>query len=238
MLAFRGYPARATSKHSSQHFSKQTYHLPGVSEHSQLINTSDDELIKDRLWRKTQCWVRRSRKGRNRADHKSADVANVALHFAKLQFFFFQSQVQAVCTRSGILEVQLATVRERNRRLWHMKTKYKKTQKRRRKQSFSLVPLVSHWWKKKLEVTSVFMLREKNPMNKSARICNHTFPSCLIEQSKVPTTSFLTESHIRSTLPKKASENSSVLGTTGLKSPNPALPSDPFLKSALNPDKQ
>lgn len=153
-------------------------------------------------------------------------------------FFFFQSQLQAVCTRSGILEVQLATVRERNKRLWHMKTKHKKKRERRRKQSFSLVPLVLHWWKKKFEVTSVFMLREKNPMNKSARICNHTFPSCLIEQSKVPATSFPTESRIQSILPKKASEDSSVLGTTGLKSPNPALPSDSFLNSVLNPDKQ
>lgn len=82
------------------------------------------------------------------------------------------------------------------------------------------------------------MLREKNSMNKSARICNHTFPSCLIEQSKVPATSFPTESRIQSILPKKASEDSSVLGTTGLKSPNPALPSDPFRNSVLNPDKQ
>lgn len=65
--------------------------LPGVSEHSQLINTTDNDLIKDRLWRKSQYWVRKSRKGRNSADHKSADTGSVVLHFAKPWFFFFQS---------------------------------------------------------------------------------------------------------------------------------------------------
>lgn len=75
--------------------------LPGVSEHSQLINTTDDDdLIKDRLWRKSQRWIRKSQKGKNGADHKSADLGSVVLHFAKPPFFIFQSKLLAVFTRS------------------------------------------------------------------------------------------------------------------------------------------
>lgn len=116
-----------------------------------------------------------------------------------------------------------------------MKTKYqKKTRERRRKQSFRFLPLDLRWLKK-LEVTSVFKLREKKTNHEQISMdLQSYFSSSLTEQSKVPATSLLPESYIWGILPKKASEDSSVLGITGIKSPNPALPSDPFLKSVLN----
>jgi len=103
----------------------------------------------------------------------------------------------------------------------------------RKKQSFSLVPLVLYRWKL-IGSNFCFHAEKKKPTNKPAWICKHAFPSCLNRQPKVPVTSFLTGSHLKHAA-KKCKQDSSVLGTTRWKSPKAALSSDTFLDRVLKP---
>lgn len=104
---------------------------------------------------------------------------------------------------------------------------------RRRKQSFTLDPLVLYQWK---PIWSDFCAERKITHTNQHGYAAMLFPAASIiwsQESGIPATSFLTGSHLKHAA-KKCKTDSSVLGITRLKSLKPALSSAPFLNRALN----
>lgn len=97
-----------------------------------------------------------------------------------------------------------------------------------------LVLLVLYWWKPIRSNFCFHAEREKKPQTTQHGFAATLFPAVSTGNPKSQLLLF-SLCHIWSTLPKDESEDSSVLGTTRLKSPKSALSSDPFLKRVLKP---